>query len=975
MDSGHDAAESQTPDDGEGPDSSTERDGRVIPDAESVMDAGGALDSAAADDAAIESDASLVPDAAPLLDAAIAVDATVESDTSLETDAASEPDGQLNMDSALEADAVLNADAALEEDADVEQDAAIEQDAEVEEDAAPEPDMAVIVDSRIVPDLGPFCGNGIVEDGETCDGDCPDNCDRPENACSLIRYVGAGQTCDATCVTDVIEACVSDDGCCPDGCSPDADLDCIQPAGAACQGDEYCLPGVLTAGLCIENGWSDGYCSSNCVTDDDCNAGSICAGRYCLTTCDAADECRDGYTCGPYMGSLDDVCTPTLIAQAQPGAPCDDASTCLGTPYSRRCLDADDGGYDGVCSARCLLDSDCPGESQCAFVSRTESLCLQPCENPMDCRDNYACWDGQLPDGRTFCLPYASGDGVLGAVCETVSDCAGALEGQCYLAEFGGYCTRSCSPREPCPDGAHCGQANPETGEGLCLLDCEPDGNDCDPRHSCFDADRQGPPECWPSGNAEVALGAPCENLTDCGGGPPARCLYTDLDRGYCSQVCNWQISCPEGSHCAFRDDLGSGFCKVDCDPLELNACRPGFFCADTDNDGLDECSVAGLGIGRVGAPCESMTDCQNGIRAYCLDETFGLDGYCSRRCRDDAACPFGSHCGYIDAETERGWCLADCGSNADCRFGYGCYNSDKDANEVLECGPIGVGPGRIGDRCTTLSDCRGQNVGCANNFNWTRGYCYNFYCTAEAGCPDGSHCAYIEPETQQGVCLRSCGQDEQCQRDAYGCADDDNDGRLECIPFGIGNVPAGGACETKSDCAGGARSECETGWPRGFCYLNVGAGENCPAGSHVANLSPDNQTGLCFPDCSADEDCRAGYRCGDGDGDNVLECLPAGSGTTPIGGPCRQIMDCTGGANALCIAAEDNPAWLDGYCLITGCEQQGNACPDGSVCTLIGGGPEKYCMQSCTEDADCIREGYRCLDADGNQQKECFPG
>ncbi len=73
----------------------------------------------------------------------------------------------------------------------------------------------------------PVCGDGVVEDGERCDGDCPDTCD-DHDPCTTDTLEGSAATCDSTCVFTPKTAgdCASLDGCCPEGCAPQGDLDC-----------------------------------------------------------------------------------------------------------------------------------------------------------------------------------------------------------------------------------------------------------------------------------------------------------------------------------------------------------------------------------------------------------------------------------------------------------------------------------------------------------------------------------------------------------------------------------------------------------------------------------------------------------------------------------------------------------------------------------------------------------------------------
>ena len=104
---------------------------------------------------------------------------------------------------------------------------------------------------------GPSCGNGIVEVGETCDGDCPfSDFDCPDvdgDPCTEDMVVGDYFSCTSECVSEPITTCSSFDGCCLAECSWPDDLDCAMP---------ICGDGIL-------NGTEK--CDGDCPTQDDCD--------------------------------------------------------------------------------------------------------------------------------------------------------------------------------------------------------------------------------------------------------------------------------------------------------------------------------------------------------------------------------------------------------------------------------------------------------------------------------------------------------------------------------------------------------------------------------------------------------------------------------------------------------------------------------------------------------------------------------
>ncbi len=91
-------------------------------------------------------------------------------------------------------------------------------------------DMSMMpVDMGNPADMGsgtPMCGNGVLEAGELCDGDCPTSCD-DGNACTTDSMAGSAGTCNVVCINqDSGAACGMSDGCCPAGCTEEMDEDC-----------------------------------------------------------------------------------------------------------------------------------------------------------------------------------------------------------------------------------------------------------------------------------------------------------------------------------------------------------------------------------------------------------------------------------------------------------------------------------------------------------------------------------------------------------------------------------------------------------------------------------------------------------------------------------------------------------------------------------------------------------------------------
>ena len=139
------------------------------------------------------------------------------------------------------------------------------------------------------PGAAPRCGNGVVDAGETCDGDCPKSCPAA-NGCSTSKLTGSATTCDAECMMMEITATIAGDGCCPTGSNASADTDCPAKCG-------------------------DKILDSN----EKCEVGS--AELPCPTSCDDADPCTKDVLVGS-AAQCTAVCTNTMIVRPMNGDMC-----------------------------------------------------------------------------------------------------------------------------------------------------------------------------------------------------------------------------------------------------------------------------------------------------------------------------------------------------------------------------------------------------------------------------------------------------------------------------------------------------------------------------------------------------------------------------------------------------------------------------------------------------------------------------
>lgn len=201
-------------------------------------------------------------------------------------------------------------------------------------------------DAAVAPDANPekldaapvpLCGNGKLDPGELCEGNCPEFCET--KSCEVVALENTG-TCQAQCVVKSRESqCKSDDGCCPSACTSATDNDCA------------CVP---TAEVC--NG-----------RDDNCN-GSVDEGVAAVYYRDA-----DGDGFGTASGTQAACGVPTGFVANK--SDCNDASALTAPGLPEICNGRDDN-CDGIVDPSCPKFSD--GGPACSYgtVATTTVLSL-----------------------------------------------------------------------------------------------------------------------------------------------------------------------------------------------------------------------------------------------------------------------------------------------------------------------------------------------------------------------------------------------------------------------------------------------------------------------------------------------------------------------------------------------------------------------------------------------------------------------
>jgi hypothetical protein len=496
--------------------------------------------------------------------------------------------------------------------------------------------------------LTPHCGNGVVEAGEQCDGNCPTMCNTSD-PCHPARLVGTKDACDARCDMDEIVACMNGDDCCPAACSATSDADCSASCGN----------GVVEPPELCEPTSKDKPCASSCDDGDPCTADKKSGTpERCNVACShtpiTAAMSGDGCCPSGANANTDTDCRPRCgNGVRESGETCDgDCPTCDddGSP----CIVTKTTGSREQCNVMCnhsTITTAKGGDGCCPTGANAtnDSDCKPRCGNGV--RESGETCDGDCPtcdDDSDPCIDTKT---------------TGSRE-QCNLTCSRSTITVAESGDGCCPTGANatndsdckprCGNGVRESGE-TCDGDCPTCDDDSDP---CIDTKTTGSRE-------------QC-NLT---------CSHPKIIAANSGDGC-----CPAGANA--NDD---GDCKAKCGNRILEkgeACDVGAVSPGGDNlvpgTPYDETTCS--------ATCErlySYTACS--LDAQCGQNGRCLTGFCTVTCDSNASIttdstdPYGYNCRLTNGRSGLclgGLCYMKCGDTRDSSVNLPCPNS--------ACTPLG---------------------------------------------------------------------------------------------------------------------------------------------------------------------------------------------------------------------------------------------------------------------------------------------
>ncbi len=796
-------------------------------------------------------------------------------------------------------------------------------------------------DTSACEEEGPRCGNGVLEEGEECDGR-----QSVIQSCLELGFSGGALSCDCTCELDTSrctcpEGTLHQENGCVVGPPPETCGDGIVQPGEQCDGDDLagqtCQSMGLAPGMLACNG-SCGFDLSGCGQPTSCGNGVRDFGEECDGSDFGGQSCQDFGFDGGTLACLADCRMDTsgcTNAEAlcgngvvESGEMCDgndlDGKTCLS-----------EFGRDGSlgCFDNCTLDTSGCGSLVTCGNGLIESGELCDGTN----LGGMSCLALDMGTGHLFCLPNCTFD---------TGGCAGSLSCGNGMAQGSEECDGDDLRGQDC---STIGYEGP--GHASCLPNCTIDWGACSPPQGA----------CNHNGRRDGSEMCDGDDL----GGLTCRSLGLGVGVLVCNDNCTLDKSNCQGVSVCRNGIREAG---EQCEPGDLNG---------------QTCESLGLGDGSLGCYPESclfdVSDC--GPPAGCGDGQVQGGEECEPSVQPSIPC------NTLGFDWQSATCLDNCRwDRSTCEIGANCGNGVWDVDEPCDpfsfeqpdCSQFGFPPGPAG--CTPfceidVSAC-GSSGYCGNG-HWDPGEdCdgsdFNGQTCASLGLGEGDLECYSDCTFATLNCTGACGNGiregaEECDGDdlsmtSCGQFANRGSGELSCLPNCLLDASA---CETVVTCGNGVvdsvDEQCDGADLRGMSCVMLGRG-----------------TGLlsCLPNCLYDlSGCTGSTICGDNRTEGREEC----DGEDLGGATCADIGYESGQVFCFpnCTIEWGNCSPPDGLCNGNGQIDPGEQCdgPDlaGQTCRSLGLGVGMLaCNGNCTFDTSGCQGVVICGNGNREGGEEC---
>lgn len=266
--------------------------------------------------------------------------------------------------------------------------------------------------------------------------------------------------------------------------------------------------------------------------------------------------------------------------------------------------------------------TECVDNLVCVQTEIQSPFCTLICEVG-DCPTAWTCQTVRSNEGNiNLCLPREGdqiGQSEFGDECESGPDC---LSGLCVDDGSDVFCTEVCGRDADCPQAAFC--AALEGGGGACI-----------------------PNQSTPSDEL-ATFGERCDSSQEC----MSNLCIDDGEVAYCTEFCDLDIDCPNGSVC-YPLEEGEGACII------------------------EDINPATQAVG-YGESCSEVIICES---ALCIND--GQSQFCSEYCELDQECPSDSAC--VALNTGEGVCIPTDSASVNDRLPNGslCEFSDDCQSDV----------------------------------------------------------------------------------------------------------------------------------------------------------------------------------------------------------------------------------------------------------------------------------------------------